>query len=374
MDNKTKLLFIIPSLETGGSQKVLSILLNYISKDKFDTTVCVLTETGAFYDCIPDSVKKGHLHTKRVRFSAPKIYSFIKQSKPDVVFVFDVNNLSLIVGLVSFFLPSKIKYITRESTIVSVFINGYAYLKSIRRMLYRFTFKRYDLIVCQAEFMKNDLIKNFNVRPDKISVINNPLESDKLLQAAVSEDIHAKENTLNIVAVGRIVHVKGYDLMMKALSLVRTPHFHLTVLGDATPENPGYKEEVLNLVEKNNLKNKISFLGFDTNPYKYMRKSDLLIISSRYEGFPNVALEANIFGTPVLAFNSPGGVGEIITEGVNGWLVENGNVEQLAQAIDRISGLKINRTAISDRTKEKYDVSKIVPAYEQTILHLMQKK
>src|SRR3974377_357848 len=120
MDNKTKLLFIIPSLETGGSQKVLSILLNYISKDKFDTTVCVLTETGAFYDCIPDSVKKVHLHTKRVRFSVPKIYSFIKQSKPDVVFVFDVNNLSLIVGLVSFFLPSKIKYITRESTIVSV--------------------------------------------------------------------------------------------------------------------------------------------------------------------------------------------------------------------------------------------------------------
>lgn len=371
MKEKFKLLFIIPTLEAGGAQKVLSILLKNISKEKFDITLCVLTDTGVFYDDIPETVKKVNLKISRVRYSALKIYKLIRQLKPDLVFVYDVNNLNLIVGILSFFLPSSIKFVTREAVVLSTFIKSLTFLKAFRRTLYTLTFRRFNLIICQSNYMKEDLIRHFHVPPDLIQVINNPLEVDYLLKLSLDDEKLLPQNTFNIIAVGRIVYVKGFDLLMKALSLVRLQNLHLTILGEKTPEDPGYREHIMELVEQNGLSDKVSFLGFNINPFKYIKQSDVLIISSRTEAFSNVAIESHAMGTPVLAFNSPGGMTEIIEENFNGWLVENGNIQALANAIEKVATLQVNRIDIAQHARKKYDVSKIVPAYEKAISDLL---
>jgi glycosyltransferase involved in cell wall biosynthesis len=371
MKDKFKLLFIIPTMETGGAQKVLSVLLRNLSREKFDITLGVLTDTGVFYDTVPENVKKVNLKTSRVRYSAPGIYKLIRRSRPDLVFVFDVNHLNLIVGILSFFLPSRIKYITREAVVLSSFINTYTFFKSLRKALYKLTFRRFNLIICQSNYMKEHLIRHFKVAPESVTVINNPVEISQLQHASLSNERLLPENSFNLIAVARIVYVKGYDLLIKALSLVKTPNVHLTILGEKTPESPGYREHIDRLVTENGLSNKISFLGFQSNPYKYVKQSDLLIITSRTEAFSNVAIESNALGIPVLAFNSPGGMAEIIADNFNGWLVENGNIQALAEAIDDRAHQQLSTADIVKYTWEKYDVSKIVPLYDKAILYLM---
>ena len=371
MNSKHKLLFLIPTLETGGSQKVLSILLNNISLEKYDISLAVLTHTGVFYDSIPKRIKKIDLGISRVRFSAYKVYKTIKQLSPDVVFVFDVNNLSLIVSVLTFFLPEKIKFITRESTIISVFINRYPVFKNVIKVLYKYTFRRFDKIVCQANYMKQDLVDNFGVNGDKIIVINNPLETDRITHLSLGSKKLFDSNAYNIIAVGRFVRAKGFDRLIEAFSLVKMPNIHLTIIGDATPEDLGCAEEIMNKVKFHNLNEKISFVGFKENPYEYMAQADLLVMTSHYEGFPNVAIEANILGTPVMAFNCPGGIREIIDDGVNGCLIENNDIHQLASAIDRVSKISTDRKCITWHAKEKYDIAKIIPQYENIISELI---
>lgn len=364
MSDKKKLLFLIPELDLGGSQKVLSILLRNISFQDFDIALCVLTREGVFYNTIPEEVVKINLGLTRVRYSAFRIYKTIRKRKPDLVFVFDVNHLNLLVALVSCFLPRSIKYVTRESVVLSTFLKNYPLVERILKRLYVRSFKRFDSIICQSQYMREDLISQFFVSEASITIINNPIEVDKL---PMNDGTMPDRDLFQLVAVGRIVYVKGFDLLIQALGLLKDKNIHLTIIGEKTPENPGYKESIMNLVEKLNLHQKISFSGFVINPHNDIVKKDLLVISSRTEAFSNVAIEANALGVPVVAFNSPGGMREIIEEGVNGWLVENGDVELLAKAIDKAMTIKLNRAEIARVTKEKYGISRIMPLYTQAI-------
>ena len=115
------------------------------------------------------------------------------------------------------------------------------------------------------------------------------------------------------------------------------------------------------------VKDKVTFAGFQSNPYIYMMHADLFILSSRYEGLPNVVLEANTCGTPVVAFNCPGGTGEIIENGVNGFLCECGNIGDLAEKINKASLQKFDKNIIKSLILDKYDVNTIVRQYEKIL-------
>jgi glycosyltransferase involved in cell wall biosynthesis len=371
MPERPKLLFLIPDLGLGGSQKVLSVLLRNLTKGKFDISLCVLIEPGVFFDSVPDEVHKINLRISRVRYSAWGIYKVIRRTQPDLVFVFDVNHLNLFVGIISFFLSRKIKYVTREAVVLSTFIDNYPKYKRFLWGLYRFSFTRFNLIICQSFYMRDDLIKNFRVPSKMIRVINNPLEVKRILDNSKEQISTEKKAGFNIVAVGRIVYVKGFDLLIESLNLIKNLNFHLTIIGEKTPENPGYKDYIISLIEKYNLDENISFVGYTINPHKHIANSDLLVISSRTEAFSNVAIEANALGVPVVAFNSPGGMAEIIEEGVNGWLVTSGDIKSLAKTIFAVSQLKINSQEIARYTKKRYDAPFIIPQYEQAITEVL---
>jgi glycosyltransferase involved in cell wall biosynthesis len=369
MNRKKKLLFIIPSLEGGGSEKVLSIILKYLSINKFDIALAVVCKEGLYYNEIPSAIEKINLQASRNRNSLIKVYRIINKIKPDIVVTFNVNHTNLIVFIASFFLPSTIKYVVREATTVSVFLKTYKKWKYFLKYFYKAIFKKMDLIICQSAYMRDDLIDNFNVLPEKTIIINNPLEINKI--SNLVENVKLFSGGYNVIAIGRFVHIKGFDLLIQAFSKIKEPLIHLTIIGQESPEELFYKKELIELVRKHKMEDRITFLPFDPNPFKYMAQANLLVLSSRFEGFPNVAIEANSLGIPVIAFRSPGGISDIIYEGINGLLIENGNIDGLAIAIEKSYLAKWNRTEIMN-TAKKYDISFIIPAYESIFDNLVK--
>lgn len=369
--SKKKILFVIPSLEGGGSEKVLSVLLNYISSNRYDVELAVICKTGHYYDKLPGSIKKTNLQSSRNRYSAIKIYKYIKQASPDLVMTFNVNHTILNVFIASIFLGSRIKYIARESTILSIVV-GRKKWGFILKFLYKLAYRKLDLVVSQSSYMKKDLIEHFQIPERKAVIINNPLEVDMIANRAIGGGTLFVQGRFNILAVGRLVPVKGFDLLIDALSKVNDPRIHLTIIGGETPEAPMYKDLLLKLIGQHGLERRVDILPFNANPYGYMLQADMQVISSRVEGFPNVAIEANSLGKPVIAFQSPGGITDIIIQNVNGLLVENGNTAALAFALEEGSKREWNSVEIS-KTAKKYDISIIVPEYEKVFDNLLSK-
>jgi glycosyltransferase involved in cell wall biosynthesis len=153
---------------------------------------------------------------------------------------------------------------------------------------------------------------------------------------------------------------KGFEDVIKAFSYVKSPNIHLTMIGEGILR-PSLERLSLDL----DLSNKITFLGFQKNPYKYMSKAKCLVLTSHYEGFPNVVLEANACGIPVIAFNSPGGVSEIIDNGKNGWLIENRSLTDLAKKIEETASQNFEKDQIKNYIEQRFGVTKILRQYQE---------
>ncbi|HIC87372.1 MAG TPA: glycosyltransferase, partial [Aquificae bacterium] len=155
-------------------------------------------------------------------------------------------------------------------------------------------------------------------------------------------------------------------LLLKAFSKLDN-NYRLYILGEGEE-----KDNLIKLADKLNIKDRVYFLGFQKNPYKYLAQADLMVLSSKVEGLPNVVLEANALGIPVVAFDCPGGTREIIKNGLNGFLVKCGDVDKLAFYIEKAVNYNWDKSKIIKYIKENFSVEKIIKKYEDTLLSLLK--
>ncbi|MFB9055252.1 glycosyltransferase [Mariniflexile ostreae] len=356
---------IIPNLKGGGSERVISNLVKYIDKNRFDVTLILGNKIGEYVKDIPVGIRVVDLRKNRVRYAIIPIIKIIKKEKPDIV-LSTLGHLNLLIALFRPFLPRKTKFIARESNTISV-RNKDESCPWLFDFLFKTVYRNFDLVICQAESMKLDLLTNYNFPSDKTVVINNPIDFkniDKL--NAETAGVHLPDNKYNLLIVGRLSSQKRVDHAIKAMQNLSN-EYHLTILGEGE-----LKVQLQQLIDTLNLKEKISLVGFSDNPYSIYSKVDLLLSTSEYEGFPNVVLEANACGLPVVAYNYIGGINEIIVEGINGHLVENGNIRELSKTI--INVLKYNnydKKNIKILTKKRFEVGKIVKSYENEFYKLI---
>ena len=371
---KKKILFLIPSLETGGSEKTLFNILNHLPKHLFALNIATVTHKGVFYDDLPSHVNKFFLNAKRQRLAVKKIYKIIKKVDPDIVFTFNVNHLNLLVGMAKLFLQkSKTSYITRECTILSILNRSYSskksfFLNSFHRILY----PCFDIIITQSNAMKKDLIDHFSVPRKKILVINNAVDLENIRKKSLEFEPSFDKSKTNLISVGRLVKTKRFDLILKGLTHIKNGNHHLTIIGGKSREDIDCFEKLKLMVTANKLENRVTFLGHKKNPYPFMKNADFLILSSLYEGFPNVILEANGLGLPVIAFECPGVNNEIIRNDFNGCLIENGNVSLLARTIQNAKKDKFNKDQIIQNVFENFNLDKIIKEYERLLTNGLQ--
>ncbi len=355
-------LFVVPSLQGGGAERVMVTLLRHLDRSRFRLSLAVVDMRDAAYAAdLPADVELIDLNCRRVRHALPKIVSLVRRMRPQVVFS-TLGHLNLALAIFRVFLPNDVRYVAREATVVSQLPGTHA----IPRWwfpAYRRFYARFDAIVCQSVAMQEDLVRYFRIPQVRTVVINNPVDVEWIRTLADAPEglvSPAGEScALALVAAGSLTHVKGYDLLLEALAMCLDMPFHLTILGDGP-----LRGELERLAEARGLASRIRFVGFKANPYAYFRTADALVLSSRFEGFPNVVLESLACGTPVVASPCPGGVSEILGSVAGCVLADDCSVAALAQALRRfVPGRRIGPEVLGP-----YAVAGIVARYEQVIL------
>lgn len=332
-----KLTIVIHSLRGGGAERVLVNLLRGL--DRSDFSINLILYERVFDYPLPDKVEVASLDIEASRNLFKLIKGFVlkiirlallfRRNRPDIIFsLLSSTNVAVIIAkLLS---GTKNKVIVSEHTYPSVNLSNETY-GGITRLFIKSCYPKADKIIAVSASIKQDLVSNFHFPETKIEVVYNPVdigEIEKLSEEAVEHPWFQGEIPV-IVSVGRLTRQKGYPHLLRAFSIVRKDlHCRLSIIGEGEDHT-----KLLNLAKDLGIEGEVEFLGFQRNPFKYMARSSLFVLSSLYEGFPNVLLEAMALGLPVISTDCPSGPGEIIEDQKNGILVPVKEERALAGAI-----------------------------------------
>lgn len=300
-NGKRKVLFLIHDLSLGGAEKVLVNLVNNMDQEKFDISVTALFGGGineqflnrnihynvVFRKCFP-----GNSHIMKL-FTPKSLYRYIVKEYYDIVVSYLEGPSARIISGCPDENIKLVSWIHIEQHTKKNAARAFrSYEEAVR------CYQKFDRTVCVSGSVKEDYRKIFP-QIENISVLYNTNETDEILRKKdepVEDDIFL-EGEFRICGVGKIVPVKGFDKLAGIHKRLREEGYfvHTYILG-AGPE----KEKIEKFIMENKLQQSFTFLGYQTNPYKYVSKCDLFVCSSMAEGFSTAATEALIVGTPVV--------------------------------------------------------------------------
>jgi len=358
VNSKKNLVGLIHHLGVGGAERMMVNILNHFSTQGFHTHLIIFNYTGALKEELSTRVIVHDLQVPSVMKGMPKCLKKIHSIKPDIVFT-GIGHLNIamapFIPIMRFFLPQT-KWISRETNIVSLQNQTSKYPK-LFDWLYKHTYNNYDVIVAQSEDMKNDLETNYLLSAN-ILLINNPVDIAKVeILSNKLIPLNFNKSKINLLTVAGLREEKRHDLMLKVMAIL-PEQYHLTIVGS------GDKAEELKVLSKDlKIEKRIHFEGQQSNPYPYMKNADLFLLTSQREGFPNVLLEANCTGLPIVAFACLGGIKEIINEGINGFFVPFEEIQLMAKKIEEAMLYKFDKISIQNSVQERYSKEIILDKY-----------
>ena len=320
--------------------------------------LALIAKAGTWSDEIPEHVTVHNLKSGKIRKGILRLRNLILKLKPDTVFSTGKETNLATCLIKTFFLP-KMYLVIREENAPSTSLPDKSKWPKIWRWLYRLFYPRANKIICLSKYISKDLQESFTIPAKKLMCIYNPLDIENIRRTAgrSPNPFAGMEEGPHVVAAGRYVNQKGFDLLIASFSklLEHKKRAQLWILGEGPMESK-YKK-LRNLLEMNNC---VHFAGFQNNIYAWFRHADLFILSSRYEGLPNVLLEAMACGCPVAVREHPGGTREIM-ELTNQQERMSAELDWRPDWFQRDSGEVINLM------KKYYDVGVVVPQYSSIL-------
>lgn len=362
IDRRIKVLFAIPALDRGGPDRVMFELLCAIDRTRFVPSLMVIDGEGDYISRLPKDIPIEVLggKSRRDRYPVVRALRFIRKTKPDVVF--GTLRMTFTLGMAAPAFPANTRLVLRQA---NDFTTDFALLVERSPIKHRFArwlskqnLRRADAVVCQSHAMKQDLDSLLGDRAN-LHVIGNPVDIDAVSRAGIG----TLPGSPALVSVGRLAAQKGFDILLPAIARLREQHpsLHLTIVGDG-PDRGALEAQAAEL----GLRDAVTFTGFSSNPIPLVRAADLFVLSSRYEGFPNAALEALACGTPVVLTDCPGANSEIVIAGMNGRLAPTIDAAAFARAVDTALAelASYDRAAIMANCAERYAADRIVEKYQ----------
>ncbi|MFP8958345.1 glycosyltransferase [Natrialbaceae archaeon A-CW3] len=358
MTNSTSVSLFIPDLSIGGAERVFVNLANGLADENLDVELVLLHKQGGFLSYVSNDVEVIELGASRLRYAIPSLSNHI-QSK---------NVSNLITGMT---FPNCVtilsKALVRVKKSVNVIITehntqsekndvGTKVQLSIARILYRGA----DQVIAVSEGVAEDVSEWCNLHKDSIQTIYNPIVNEStIFEDFPMPDHHAYSTNKDILlGVGRLVEQKNFPLLLEAFNRIESDRdVELVILGEGPK-----RSELEQKAEDLDCSSVIHFPGFVDDPYPYFAHSDVFVLSSKWEGFGNVLVEAMACGTPVVSTNCPNGPSEILADGEYGTLVPIGQPDTMAVSIQKELVDPISKTKLQNRALD-FSVSKISKQY-----------
>lgn len=280
----------------------------------------------------------------------------IRKEKPDMVFssVFYLNNKLL---MLKFLYPS-VKFIVR--------CENYLYTFSKKQQIFmRLVYKKADKIIAQTEEMRDELVQKVKIESEKINVMHNPIDENFIKKCVDDSSNPFPDNgKKHFLASGRFAYQKGFDLLIEAFDIIcgKRNDLDLYIIGVNDGNAKKEFDRVWSIVKEKHLESIVHSIGFQNNPYCFVKNADVFVLSSRWEGMPNVLLEAMYLGTPVASFKCIPIIERIVKEGVMGHLADANNPKSLADAM--LASLEIKRGNSFYRGTAKEDVNAMFRSLE----------
>ncbi len=328
-----KIALLIPSLKGAGAEKIVFNLANFFSQKGYDVDLIVLREIGQYLDNVSSKVRIINLNSNRALLGLIPLIRYLKKNNPYTLIssLSHLNIISIIAKLIIYRSNTKV-IVVEHNDLRDNIKKKFNFKKKIVKLLMSFTYKKAHKVIAVSNGVFEYILSFINLDKSKIKVIYNPIFDQSIItkmREQVDEQWLKDENIPLILGVGRLTEQKNFKLLIRAFAKVRQKiDARLIIIGEGHLKN-----DLISLAKSLNLQGHFSLPGFEKNPYKFMANSSLVVLSSNYEGFGNVLVEAMACGTQVISTDCNSGPSEILENGLWGKLVTVNNVSELANAI-----------------------------------------
>ncbi len=364
----TTLAIFIPDMSGGGAERAMLNLLQSFNQQGIQVDLVLVSRRGAYLNQVPDNVRILDFGGRKLMRCFPLLWNYLHQEKPDILLTpLDETSLAVLWTRAVSRLVNFNSAVSQMPIVVNVQNNvstGSRHSKSLKLRWMPWFAKRCfpwaEAVISVSEGVGEDLVR-LGIPADKVKVIHNPIVTPALHRQAAESIDHRwfdLEGVPVLVAVGRLTQQKDFPNLLRAFAKARqTRPLKLMILGEGE-----LRSELEALIQTLNLQDDVSLPGFVSNPFAYVARSDLFVLSSLFEGLPTVLIEAMAVGTPVVATDCPSGPHEILQAGHYGPLVKMSSVDELAAAILLRLDQPRNAEALKQRANT-YSIEASVNAY-----------
>ena len=320
----------------GGAERVMVTVAKQLLKRGRSITF-VLIRNSQFSGASLETLLPSGVECRRIFWDGQiKFMRDLKKAvetvNPAVVFSSAMHINQRLLLLKPFF--RDVKFIVRN--------DNYLYtLPPLKRLCLKLTYRFAECVIAQTEEMGAEV--SMFVDAGKVHVLDNPIDEELIGSKLRAPSPFAYgDDSRKFVASGRFAYQKGFDILVEAFDMVRKrlPSSKLYILGNYEYDNRKVYDMLREYVDRNGLRDCVIFAGYTDNPFAYIKHADVFVLSSRWEGCPNVVLEAKYVGTPVAAARCIPVIGRLIDEGRTGCLAESENPRSLAEAMIKATSLE----------------------------------
>lgn len=330
-----RIALFLPSLRGGGAERVMVTLANGIAERGYSVDLVLAEAIGPFLGDVSNSVRVVDLGVGRVIKAVWPLVRYLRRERP-VAMLSALNHANLVAILAKSIANGKIRLVISEhNTISTTAEQASGFSARVVNMLVPKLYPMADAIVAVSANAARDLEQFADLPAGTVHAIYNPFDLNRIQRLATEEVPHPwlqlSETRPVILAIGRLTEQKDFPTLIRAFAAMRKrSSARLLILGEGH-----LRGELAALAQTLGLEpDEFQMPGFVTNPFAYLAKAALFVLSSRWEGLPSVLIEAMSCGTPVVSTDCPSGPREILQDGRWGRLVPVGDEDALARAIE----------------------------------------
>jgi glycosyltransferase involved in cell wall biosynthesis len=393
---KKKVLLMLWSLHGGGAERMAVRLIENLDPREFEVKIGLLRRSGEYLSEVdPSEVltpnwdqsealafdDRGNQNIFKIKnlirgtLMAPFGFSkILKAFEPDVMISFCKGTSIAVMGATWIYGRKKVKWIVREGNNTTAVIHDELKNPILRKLLMWITHKCFssaDCLLSVSEDLATRLGEEMKSPPRMIQSIHNATDIE-MVQKKAEESVFSPTTRPYFIAAGRLHYQKAYDQMIRSYAASNAKDSHDLILLGKGPDETKLKELISNL----GLESKVHLLGWRENPWAYIAKSEAFLLSSRWEGVPNIMIEAMACGVPIISTDCDFGPRELITNGQEGFLLPVDDTDAMSAAMNELVSNSARRKEMAEasllRVKD-FCVEAIVENYADLIRRVSKK-